>query len=91
MFDVKVINKYKEKYDIYGGRGSPLGNPFIEGIDGDRDDVCNKYEKYFLWRIEWDNIFKNYVLNLHGKIACSCKPKRCHLDFVVKWLEKNKQ
>ena len=40
----KVVNKYKQPYDIYIGRGSKWGNPFIIGQDGNREEVINKYE-----------------------------------------------
>ena len=32
----KVVNKYHENYDVYIGRGSKWGNPFVIGKDGDR-------------------------------------------------------
>ena len=44
--ETKVVNKYKESYDVYIGRGSIWGNPFIIGKDGDRDEVIKKYEDY---------------------------------------------
>ncbi|MGC1612799.1 MAG: DUF4326 domain-containing protein [Pseudolabrys sp.] len=39
----KVLNKYKAGVPhgaVYCGRGSPYGNPFVIGRDGDRDQVC---------------------------------------------------
>lgn len=39
----KVVNLYKEPYDVYIGRGSPWGNPFVIGKDGDRKECIDKY------------------------------------------------
>ena len=36
------INKYS---DVYIGRGSKWGNPFVIGRDGDRDLVIKKFKK----------------------------------------------
>ena len=43
----KVHNKYHGRAPadaVYVGRGSPWGNPFVIGKDGDRDDVCDLFE-----------------------------------------------
>lgn len=39
-----VVNKYKEEYDIYIGRGSRWGNPFVIGKDGTREEVIEKIQ-----------------------------------------------
>ena len=33
MSETRVVNKYKESYDIYIGRGSKWGNPFTHLSD----------------------------------------------------------
>jgi hypothetical protein len=30
---------------VYVGRGTPWGNPFVMGRDGDRDEVCDRFER----------------------------------------------
>ncbi len=83
---VKVVNRHHEKYDVYIGRGTPAGNPFIVGIDGDNQMCIDKYRIYFNWRMGWDSIFRNYIHNLDGKVVgCSCKPKPCHGDIIVEY------
>ncbi|MFW6242770.1 MAG: DUF4326 domain-containing protein [bacterium] len=83
---MKVVHCKKENYDIYIGRGSKWGNPFKIGVDGNRDEVIEKYKNYIL-----DN--SNLLSQLHeleGKVlGCWCKPKRCHGD-VLKELVENK-
>ena len=61
---------------IYIGRGSPWGNPFIIGKHGDRDDVCDRFEKETLPALDLEP--------LRGKdLVCWCKPARCHGDSIV--------
>lgn len=70
----RVLNKHKDvipKDAFYCGRGSPYGNPFIIGRDGDRDEVCDRFEKEILPTLD--------VSALRGKdLVCFCAPKRCH-------------
>lgn len=44
----KVVNKYKEPFDVYIGRGSVWGNPFSinEAIGDTRDVVIEKYRQH---------------------------------------------
>lgn len=74
-----VYNKYRNPYPmnvVYCGRGSPYGNPFMIGRDGDRDEVCNKFEREVLPTLD--------VTALRGKnLLCFCAPKRCHCDAIL--------
>lgn len=75
----KVYNKYKNppKDAVYIGRGSPWGNPFMIGPDGDRDAVCDKFEEEILPTLN--------VTALRGKdLVCFCAPKRCHGDAILR-------
>ncbi len=86
----KVINKkFRLPYDVYIGRGSPFGNPFVIGKDGDRQQVIEKYRKLFLWKVNHDEKFKRQVEALRGKtLGCFCKPAPCHGDVIVEYLSK---
>ena len=82
-----VVNIKKEKCDIYCGRGSPFGNPFRIGEDGDRKQVIKKYREYFYKRLT-NSDFRDKVLSLKGKVlGCYCKPLDCHCDIIVEYLE----
>jgi hypothetical protein len=87
-----VINKYhKIPFDVYIGRGSMFGNPYVMGKDGDREEVIKLYEEYFYKRIAEDEEFKRAVCQLKGKtLGCFCKPKSCHGDIIVKFLDEEK-
>lgn len=86
MFDMKVVNKYKEKYDVYIGRGSKYGNPYPVKEFG--LGVCIKYFKvYFILRL---TVSQTSIRNLQSiarmsgiRLGCFCKPKDCHGDFIV--------
>ncbi len=83
----KVVNLKHNFFDVYIGRPTIFGNPF-KGKD--RDSVCDKYEEYFHERIKNDPFFKEKVLRLVGKVlGCYCKPKRCHGDIIVTYLEEH--
>ena len=78
----KVVNKYKDEYDVYIGRGSKWGNPFQmkDSSQKERDRVCDEYEKYI---VKQDNLMNDIGRELYGKtLGCFCKPKRCHGDFL---------
>ena len=48
---ITVVNKHHALYNdpttIYCGRGSALGNPYKMHSEVDRNEVCDKYIKYF--------------------------------------------
>ncbi len=81
----KVVHCKKEPYDIYIGRPSKWGNPFIIGRDGTRSDVISKYRDYILNN---DSLRPN-VRELQGKIlGCYCHPLPCHGDVLAELAEK---
>lgn len=77
----RVINlKSGDHYDVYIGRPSKWGNPFIMGRDGDRPDVIQKYREW----IQTQPALLKDLPSLRGKIlGCFCKPKMCHGDILV--------
>ena len=63
-------------------RGSAFGNPFVLGMDGDRDTVCDSYRDHYM-------PFKPSILkqlpSLKGKVlVCHCFPERCHAESLIK-------
>ncbi len=88
----RVVNLYKERYDVYIGRGGQgkdgyFGNPFPLG-GSTREEVLEKYRAYFNKRVLEDAEFKQRVLELKGKVlGCFCKPKACHGDVIVEFVE----
>jgi len=63
-------------------RSSKYGNPFVMGQDGDRDFVCDAFEKHYL---PHKQSIKNDFEKLQGKVlVCQCYPERCHGDVLCK-------
>ena len=77
-----------QRCDVYIGRGSPFGNPYAIGQDGDRDEVIRKYEIDFKEKLRLDPGFKKKVLALKGKtLGCHCAPLKCHGDVIIRFLD----
>lgn len=64
-------------------RSTRYGNPFVLNEDGDRDDVCDAYERHYLPHKPsiTDRIDAG---ELNGKVlVCHCYPQRCHGDCLA--------
>ncbi|MBO7806119.1 DUF4326 domain-containing protein [Burkholderia pseudomallei] len=86
-----VRNKDKnEEFDVYIGRGSKWGNPFVikHGPGGlSRDDVIKKYKEYFEQEIVTDPQARAALLSIRGyRLGCHCKPLPCHGDIIASYL-----
>ncbi len=89
-----VVNKYKERYDVYIGRGSKWGNPFTHK-DGTTAQfkVASREEAVTAYRNWITNGDGQHLLNdiheLEGKVlGCFCKPAACHGDVLVELANK---
>lgn len=59
--------------------------------DGGREKAIALYREYFLKRLRVDPEFAVRVEELRGKrLGCFCKPKACHGDIIVEYLESTK-
>jgi len=71
----KVVNIRKDSYDVFIGRPSKWGNPFIIGKDGNRNDVIQKYKEWIMTQPK----LLNDLNELRGKtLGCYCVPNLCH-------------
>ncbi len=86
---MKVVNKVRDHYDVYIGRGSKWGNPYShkegtkakfkvntreEAIEAYREYITNGNGKHLL----------NDLHELEGKIlGCYCAPKACHGEVLI--------
>lgn len=76
----KVVHCKKEPYDIYIGRPSKWGNPFIIGKDGTREEVIQKYKEWVLSKPD----LLSSLSELKGKVlGCWCSPLACHGDVLI--------
>jgi len=74
-----VVHCKKAPYDVYIGRPSKWGNPFVIGRDGTREEVIKKYKA-------WIKTQPHLMASLHelkGKtLGCWCAPRPCHGDVL---------
>jgi len=66
---------------IYIGRGTIFGNPYAIGEHGDRDTVCDLYEKRMSYLLDrGDPAMLTALLSLKedSVLVCWCAPLRCH-------------
>lgn len=83
--EIRVVNKRREPFDVYIGRGSVWGNPFVIGRDGDRAEVIRRYEAH----LASSPALIAMLPQLRGKrIACFCAPLACHGDVLKRWAER---
>lgn len=82
--DTTVVNiKTGEPFDVFIGRPSKFGNPFIIGSHGTRDEVVDKYRRYLIGNKE----LLSQIEELRGKrLGCFCEPKNCHGRVIVELL-----
>lgn len=79
---MKRVHCKVEKFDVYIGRPSKWGNPWVIGKDGTREEVIAKYEE---WIKTQPQLMKDLV-ELKGKtLGCWCFPnQKCHGDILIK-------
>jgi hypothetical protein len=76
----RVVHCKRDRYDVYIGRPSKWGNPFVIGRDGTREQVIAKYRAYILRRPE----LIAALLELRGKtLGCWCAPQPCHGEVLA--------
>lgn len=84
-----VLNKYHHGGRVPEGavnimRGTPWGNPFVIGRDGDRVEVVRRYRRWLWEKIQTEPGFGEAVRNLHGRdLCCCCAPAACHGDVLL--------
>lgn len=70
--------KKTKQYDIYIGRPTIWGNPFILKSETERVNCVKKYRDW-LFAPEQAELLAKAKIELKGKVlACWCSPKLCH-------------
>ena len=83
MCTMQVVNRHSSDFDIYIGRGTPYGNPF-KATELGRAEALARFERYA--RNKLMKVIE--ALPADAVLGCSCKPKACHGDIIVKlWRE----
>lgn len=93
---ITVANKKHGATGDYVGRPSLLGNPFRVGVDGDRDEVIEKYRTWLIREFKAASkdmtkrpiafeFLKLVQKHLHGEditLVCWCAPEPCHAHVI---------
>jgi hypothetical protein len=59
-------------------------NPFKINKGNDRDEVCKKYRKHIIAKLDSDPKLVNQLLKLKGcNLGCWCAPEPCHGDILI--------
>lgn len=78
----RVVHCKREPYDVYIGRPSKWGNPFVLGIDGDREQCIEQYREWLTTQPELITAILRGELD--GKVlGCWCSPRPCHGDVLA--------
>ena len=73
---INLRNTPRSPGDVYIGRPSKWGNPFVIGKDGDREEVLYKYEE---WLKTQPSLISAAKFELKDRIlVCWCHPLPCH-------------
>lgn len=76
-----VVHNKKSPYDVYIGRPSKWGNPFVVGRDGARGECVELYRRWIQTQPELMAAAKR---ELKGKVlGCWCAPQACHGDVLA--------
>lgn len=93
LMKIEVMNKNTVPYaqGEYIGRPSVLGNPFVIGRDGTREQVIERYKTWL--RRQWKEkkparqelVWLAQDAKQDGRLTliCHCKPLACHGDAVA--------
>lgn len=92
--DINWLTRPNVDRILYIGRGGPddLGNPFVIGKDGDRNQVIAKHDVW--WRNQPHIIAALEELAVEQRdvyLVCHCAPERCHGDNYKREIERIKQ
>lgn len=88
---IAEIRGKKKGISFIVDRSSVLGNPFIIGRDGTRDEVIAKYKRWLWANIKSEdsvicNELKKIALRLVSfnvvNLFCWCWPKNCHAEVI---------
>lgn len=85
----RVVNRSKDPFDVYIGRGSKWGNPYThksgtkaQFVLNNREESIAAYREY-ITNGEGQHLLDS-LMELEGKVlGCYCKPKECHGDVLV--------
>ena len=87
VLNVRDVGSEDTDTQVYIGRMSRWGNPFVINVDGTREECIVKYK-------EWIQTIPSLMRDLHlleGKdLVCWCAPLPCHGDVLLDLLDRKR-
>lgn len=80
----RVVHCKRERFDVYIGRPSKWGNPFV--LTDPKDDAlrADVLERYEAWLRKQPHLMST-LHEFRGKtLGCWCAPKACHGDVLAR-------
>ena len=76
---------------IYVGRPSPLGNPYVLGRDGNREEVIGQYRRWLWAQLQLagspqERELRSLLAQAQSgelELLCWCAPLPCHAEVVL--------
>lgn len=93
---IQVVNRRTDRgVSVYIGRPTILGNPFVIGKDGTREEVLQKYRRWLWGEIQSGNERVMAELKRLATMAsesdlilsCWCAPEPCHGEIIRSAIE----
>lgn len=80
VLNARKVGKRSSATQLYIGRPSKWGNPFVIRRDGSRADVIAKYRAWIVAQ----PALMNALDELRGRdLVCWCAPLACHGDVLI--------
>jgi hypothetical protein len=86
----KVVNwRRGHRYDVRITRGTPYGNPYVIGRDGNRKQVLAAHRRHLALQLAPGGSGLHILLDaLRGQVlGCVCWPNDCHGDLLAELAE----
>ena len=75
-----LVVHHRRPHDVFIGRPSKWGNPFVIGRDGTREQVIAKYRR---WIMTQPHLLAALPELAHKRLGCYCAPRPCHGDVLA--------
>ena len=81
---IHIRNRRNTPDEVYIGRPSIYGNPYVIGRDGTRAQVIERFEHITTIAFMVSPARRAEIRALRGKtLVCYCKPAACHGDILA--------
>lgn len=81
MIGVVNMRDRRARYDVRIDRKTRWGNPFVVGLNGNREQVIAQYRDYLMRN---PAMVRDAKVLLRDKVlGCWCAPRACHGDVLI--------